>query len=137
MSEAELRGRSDRVRGRGNTGSMRTGGSSTDSSTEILISAVVVSVSGGGLRARCALSLSLLPPRNLLPFRAGLPETDVSGVLELPAVGSVVDLERSRVGCFGRNLESLEPWFGAEATSEGVWRVFLLDISSWGTGERP
>jgi hypothetical protein len=84
MSEAELRGRSDRVRGRGTTGSTMTGGSSTDSD---------------GVGALRASSLSL-EARNRLDLRAGL-GGGVSG-----RVGSAEGLARSREEGRWRNLES-------------------------------
>jgi hypothetical protein len=86
MSEAELRGRSDRVRGWGTTGSTMTGGSSTDSDR----------VGVGALQAS---SLSL-EARNRLDLRTGL-GGGVSG-----RVGSAEGLARSREEGRWRNLES-------------------------------
>ena len=86
MSEAELRGRSDRVRGRGTTGSTMTGGSSTDSD-------------GAGVGALRASSLSL-EARNRLDLRTGL-GGGVSG-----RAGSAEGLGRSREEGRWRNLES-------------------------------
>lgn len=150
-SDAVLKGRSERVRGRGMaTGSIITGGSSMSLALALVLG-VSLSV-GVGRYEEGALSRSCfsLGGRNLLDFR-GLedgnvdPGMGVSGgdadeelplarlvVLVLPKVGSVMDLERSRVDCFCKNLGSLEPWVKTGDDGDGVCRECLLfDIGDY------
>lgn len=122
MSEAVLRGRSERVRGRGIlTGSTITGGSSISFLIEsalppalgLAFGVVSTRISDDRL-AFSSLSLSLMP-RNLLDFRDCLvvDEDGVDGIsgleAELPLArlsvlglleGSVTDLDRSLFACF-------------------------------------